>query len=770
MDCQLELPRWDLREVALIIVCHDDLAFLRANPAAVHPFLTPHDTWYSGVNPYKEVQTPSNPSQADTDIPGTHPAVLLLRKLPRNGGAYMFGRESRLKPDVAFSQTQISRRHFCVYPDLPRRTWIIQALSRTGGTVNGCVINSVGVDAPSRRALQYDCLNRVVVVQNIFSPGLVFYIKPVWPLDSKYIHWTWQDPNLPELAALNLNWTRTAPTFSQSQILHPQELTNSPRFCVLERRLCDNVELYYAQDLETGTMLTAEKLPSESEAREQLSWRIRLEHRHLLLPGGLCLLDHPYILTSCPFDALPFAELFEYELRDDRTTYTLLQGILSALHILFEGGVAGVAITSKNVIIDDPHPGSPQFWLTGVSSARLITEDEIKEKHSTDVKAAMRIFTEDRESQNYFQHPVVNSAFTEILEGPQSKPLSAQYILDKFATLTRGDVDYRFKPSYLAAKIPAKRFRSSGQTYYQKTEIGRVASAIFSQTAEESQQAYTKVLSTKSRYAIHGYEGNQLLHREEVHTLFERLGKSPAFDFGLPEKKPKGDREEGDDGMEEICFTMQISCHAPSNMWNISQLINAIRPIDSLDIGDPDLSVEVGGDANCEGLYVDFNFFENACRLLHVIPPTKFPESPGDKRAKNFRSACNQEDNILVADRRLLGGAILKRSPRTMYHCSTEFSEAEVLEQFPSTTFGGLHRALFQSRCPPHNLKSLCQGRPGEDFPESQCGKLTESHSDSPRSFGTLRSRHMARRAQRKSITAQWIIEQTKKRRQSKSE
>ncbi|PGH06122.1 hypothetical protein GX51_02509 [Blastomyces parvus] len=774
MDNQLEFPPWSLREVTLMIVCHDDQAFLRANPSAVHPSLTPHDTWYSGVNPDNEVQAPSNPSQADTDIPGTHPAVLLLRDLPRNGGAYMFGRESPLEPDVKFRQSCISKRHLCVYPDLIRRTWIIQALSPQGAKVNGCRIGSEGVGLPSRRALQYDCLNRVVVAENEFSPGVIFYIKPVWPSDSNYIHWSWQDPNLPELAALNLSWTRTTPAFSQSEILWPGQ-THAQRFCLLERRLCDDIELFYAQDLEAGTMLLAEKCLSEREAREQLSWRIRhmaSAHDHLLRPGGLHFFDYPYILTSCPFHALPLAELLDFEQRDDRTTYALFEGILSTLHSLFKGSVAGVDITSSNILIEDLHPESPQFWLTGLSSARPLPEDEIEESHSADVKATMRIFTEGRENDNYFQHPVANSTFNEFLETSQSGPVSARVILDKFATLSQTNGDYRFSICYLTAKIAVNKLQSCGLTYYHKLGIARVASALFSETVEQSENAYNNVLCTKSRYTLHGYEGNQLLHREEVHKLFERLGKSPAYDFGLPEKTwiSKGTMGEVVENMEEICVSMQISCHAPSNMWNIPQLIHAVRPVDPLDIRDPEFAVEVGGDADCEGFYVDFNCFENACRLLKVIPPAQFPKTPGDRQAKNFISASNQDDNVLVADKKLLGAAIIKRSSRIMHHCGTEFSEDEALEQFPKTTFEGLHRAFSQSGCPPYNLELMCRGQPGEEFPESQCKNITESHSSSPRSFSTLRARRIAGRPHSKARVAQWISEQATRRRRSGGE
>lgn len=126
MDGLLDLPSWNLTDVALIVVCPtDELSFLQANSTAIHPSLTPRGSWDSGINWANEVvaSAQSNQSHAETDIPGARPAVLLLRDRPKNGGAYIFGRHNRrLKPDVAFPNSKVSRRHFCVYPDLLHRT------------------------------------------------------------------------------------------------------------------------------------------------------------------------------------------------------------------------------------------------------------------------------------------------------------------------------------------------------------------------------------------------------------------------------------------------------------------------------------------------------------------------------------------------------------------------------------------------------------------------------------------------------------------------
>lgn len=214
-----------------------------------------------------------------------------------------------MKPDVVLPSLLASRRHFCVYPNLLHRTWVIQDLSGKDIKVNDYTLSSKeegrglsgndiavndyrlsfkqeehGQKSPWR-ALKYDRLNRVVFAQTTHHPGWILYIKPVWPEGSSYLQWDWQDPEIPELADLNLSRTLTSLTPTQSQKPQPQDSATPTTFCVLERRLCDNVEVFYGQDLDTGMMFAAERFSSEHEAKEQFSWRKGLDARaaYLLL-------------------------------------------------------------------------------------------------------------------------------------------------------------------------------------------------------------------------------------------------------------------------------------------------------------------------------------------------------------------------------------------------------------------------------------------------------------------------------------------------------
>ena len=204
----------------------------------------------------------------ETDIPGAQPAVLLLRELPKNSAAYTFGRGSdSFKPDVIIPNRLVSRRQFCIYLNLLHRTWVVQDLSAKRVTVNDHTISSNDADqALPWRALQYDCLNRVVFAQSAHYPGITLYIKPVWPEDSEYLEWKWGDPGIPDLAGLGLNSTITSPTPAQSQKLQLQQSNPSTVYCVLKRKLAENVDLFFGQHLATAEMLVAEKFSSERKA------------------------------------------------------------------------------------------------------------------------------------------------------------------------------------------------------------------------------------------------------------------------------------------------------------------------------------------------------------------------------------------------------------------------------------------------------------------------------------------------------------------------
>jgi hypothetical protein len=94
-------------------------------------------------------------------------------------------------------------------------------------------------------------------------------------------------------------------------------------------------------------------------------------------------------------------------------------------------------------------------------------------------------------------------------------------------------------------------------------------------------------------------------------------------------------------------------------MWNLSQLINAIPPSGLLEIGNPEHCVEVGGDPKFEGLYVDFTTFQHACHLVGISPPDSLKSGP-DPRANQFQSVNNRRGDLVLAEEKLLGAAIFK--------------------------------------------------------------------------------------------------------------
>ena len=279
------LPDWPLDGVALIVIPSSNInvtPFLESNPAAVHPTLTAQGSWESGLNqnPGDINSVCSSPSEIETEEIGAPAAALLLRKLPINGGAYFFGRDTKSKSnDVILPGKLSSRQQFCVYPRIKDRTWIIQDVSGKGTTfVDNCQLSSKAEDQVAVwRALRYDTLNKVTFPGPVSEPGVTIYLQPVWPnLGSGYRLWDWIDPGAPMLAGLNLNSMATSTTVKKSQGPHRGD-SNVPVYYVLPRQVFDNPNVLYAQNLVTGVLLVAERFLSESQARESFKWRKEIE-------------------------------------------------------------------------------------------------------------------------------------------------------------------------------------------------------------------------------------------------------------------------------------------------------------------------------------------------------------------------------------------------------------------------------------------------------------------------------------------------------------
>jgi hypothetical protein len=286
---QLDLPPWNLRETSLIVLYPTgEGSFLEANPSAVHPFLTPN-TWEYGDNSPCQFTNRTSPtrSDAETAVPDTRPAVLLLRTLPRNQRYYVFGRGNRrIKPDVTIPSRGVSHSQFCVYPQPSFRVaWIIQKVSnKVKLTINGYKLSKDG------RALRHDYLNKVVIGGDRINPGLTLYIKLVWPKDFKYgypeyLDWRWQDPLIPELGGLNFNDSVTSVTSTTVMSRESQNISfdgsTEPTFHIWTRKFFNNPKTFYAQHSVTGLMLTAEIFPTEYEAKEQYNWRNGLRVRSI---------------------------------------------------------------------------------------------------------------------------------------------------------------------------------------------------------------------------------------------------------------------------------------------------------------------------------------------------------------------------------------------------------------------------------------------------------------------------------------------------------
>lgn len=300
---------------------------------------------------------------------------------------------------------------------------------------------------------------------------------------------------------------------------------------------------------------------------------------------NICLLDQPYILTECPRDAYPLGDFIPDQPLNSRAAYVLLHEILSTIAKLLSKGIVHGAITLDNILVEDLSPENPRFWLIGFSSFEPISEDRIRERHSADVRMALQTISEAQVRSDCFQDPVANKIFNRFFQTTRSKLLTTQEVLGAFNTLTHGKVDFPFKSANLTKVFSLEQFQFGGQLYYRKTELAAIAQALYAQNASKRQQASESVLCTKPNAILPGHEDETLLHGKAVQSIFNQLDKLNDIQFWL-EVEPKRKREAH--RVQDFRIPIQITYHAPSMMWNLSQLINAIRPTSLLELGEPE--------------------------------------------------------------------------------------------------------------------------------------------------------------------------------------
>lgn len=290
--------------------------------------------------------------------------------------------------------------------------------------------------------------------------------------------------------------------------------------------------------------------------------------------------------------------------------------------------------------------------------------------------------------------------------------------------------------------------------------------AALARESERCSKAYHKILCTKSSEGLTS-EGEELLHWKETQTLFHRIGLLEGIDF---QAEIEPNRKRPRRSLLEFKIPVRITYHTPSRMWNLSQLTNAIPPNESLETVNPQHCVEVRGDPELEGLYVDFNTFQHACELLGVSVPASALDSDADPRAEQFLSVDMREGDLVIAEEKLLLGiAMFKRSSRTMYYGDMTYSEVTALQLCTEHDLGNMHRGIIQSSYPPQNIKALCRRRRTQESCETERYSLTESDDpDSIRPF--VLHRHPSSNTDHTcntKFTEEWVDQQTKRRRRA---
>lgn len=213
---------------------------------------------------------------------------------------------------------------------------------------------------------------------------------------------------------------------------------------------------------------------------------------------------------------------------------------------------------------------------------------------------------------------------------------------------------------------------------------------------------------------------------------------------------------------------IRVARHTPSGMWNLLQLVSAMRPTIPVDVRSPERCVEVAKDARFAGLYVDINTFRHVCDLLEVVPPDTMVNDH-DPRIDQFSSVEGTRGGLVLAeDKLLLGAAVFDRSSRTLHYGGTEYSETDALQLCEQRDFVDLRCGIEWSRHPPEDMNSALLGWPVQEVPESQYQSLTESESlhgkmvppfrfSRPSNLGSV------------NLVRVWVDEQKKRRRRRRS-
>lgn len=183
------------------------------------------------------------------------PTRIVLRKLPRNGRAYSFGRSS--DSDVVLPCRSTSRKHFFITLNDRLDCWVLHAHSRT-------IVE--GYELPEKErtvtALKFDTATTITV------PGFILHVEPQWIAEVQLDY-----HNLSGFADLKLESDSGTQTITQTwdAVESSEEPKAKPTYHMLQRVAWRNAR--YVQEMSSGQLLVAEEVSCEKKAKEALSWR-----------------------------------------------------------------------------------------------------------------------------------------------------------------------------------------------------------------------------------------------------------------------------------------------------------------------------------------------------------------------------------------------------------------------------------------------------------------------------------------------------------------
>lgn len=247
--------------------------------------------------------------------------------------------------------------------------------------------------------------------------------------------------------------------------------------------------------------------------------------------------------------------------------------------------------------------------------------------------------------------------------------------------------------------------------YYRKTELATIIRTHFAYNVSKAQKANARVLGMIGTKDLAGFPGEDFLHWKDAEILFRQLG----CDMDL---EPFSKRQQCE---KEFIMMFKVMFHERWNIWNVSHLAAVKLPSDVFPVAKAKVVIEVLGERDVEGVYVDAPTFLELCNSLDAY--TWF-----DKGIDTSSGSLPPQHGFLLADRKLLfGTASFDLSSLIVTYCSREYTETEALRLCKEYGLAALEAGIMRLKKPPRLIDSVLGLWNSNDCSQSQAQSIPES-------------------------------------------